>query len=361
VRACTRTVLIVAVLVGASVLALRASIANESGQAATADPNAGGNSKCYVCHPTLKTEEITTQHLAADVTCDECHGASTEHMHDEMLMTQPDLLFGRSEVIAMCSNPTCHAPGEGRIEYGLQDHMDPAKVQAFHKEWLGRIRPNGRAIGRHPICTDCHGTHNLDEPVIQGEQQAGEWLALFNRADLTGWQATDASAWTVQRRSLTGRLDAPGKAIDLLTQATFDNYLLAVTFRAQWPVRAGLWLRHTPASPGPRVEIMDRDAPPAFTGSLFLPGRGLALTNLRRELTDREGWNTLSVKVEGRKIQVWLNGEEIGAVLAEGPEEGRIGIHLEAQADAKAAEIQIREVQVQRLPKDKPPENRRDQ
>ena len=86
-------------------------------------------------------------------------------------------LFGRSEVSAMCSNRTCHAPGEGRIEYGLQDHKDPAKVQQFHDEWLGRVRPNGRAITKQPICTDCHGTHRIDRAAkdekfeARGEQK----------------------------------------------------------------------------------------------------------------------------------------------------------------------------------------------
>jgi hypothetical protein len=332
--------------------ALAARVANESDVTAPPPADTGGNSKCHVCHPTLKTEEITVQHLAASVTCDECHGTSTEHMHDEMLMTPPDLLFGRSEINAMCSNPSCHAPGEGRREYGVQDHNDPAQVQKFHEEWLGRIRPNGRAVTPQPVCTDCHGTHNLDEPVTKdSEEQAGDWIGLFNGADLTGWQTTDASVWTVGQRSLTGRLGSPDRSAGVWTQASFDDYLLAVTFRAQWPVRAGIWLRHSPAAPGPRVEIGDAESPQAFTGSICLPGQGIVLANLRRDLTDRESWNTLSVKVESRRVQVWLNGEEIGAATIEGPSEGRIGIHLEPAPGARAAEIQIREIQVKQLSK----------
>jgi hypothetical protein len=59
------------------------------------------NSKCYVCHPDMKTEELTTDHLDMDVTCDECHGASIEHMHDEMLdQTRPFVrtVGGREDV-----------------------------------------------------------------------------------------------------------------------------------------------------------------------------------------------------------------------------------------------------------------------
>lgn len=349
-RAHTRIIPAMAVVCGLLLAALTSSLADESNETATSQQT-GGNAKCYVCHPTLKTEEITTQHLAVDVTCDGCHGASTEHMHDEMLMTPPDLLFGRSEVIAMCSDPSCHAPGEGRTEYGLQDHKDPAKVREFHDEWLGRSRPNGRAITKHPICTDCHGTHNLDEPIAQDRQPEGEWAALFNGIDLAGWQAANPSAWTVNRRSLIGRLEASNQSADIWTRASFENYLLAVTFRADWPIRAGCWLRHTAAAPGPRVEIGDMQDPRAYTGSLRLPGQGLALANLREDLIDRESWNTLAVRVEDRRIQVWLNGEEIGAALSNGPEKGRIGIHLESQTGTNATEIQIREIQVRELGK----------
>ena len=102
---------------------------------------------------------------------------------------------------------------------------------------------------------------------------------------------------------------------------------------------------------GPRVEIFDSDDPPAYTGSLYLSGRGYALTNLRKDLTDRETWNTLSMRVEGRRIQVWLNAAEVGAALIEGPDEGQIGIHLESAPDPNAGEIQIREIQVKKLPK----------
>jgi hypothetical protein len=345
------TIAICGVLLAA---ALTVSPAQETGQTPPGSPETGGNSKCYVCHPTMKAEAITVDHLAMDITCDQCHGPSIEHMHDEMLMTEPDLLFGRSEVERMCSDPSCHAPRDDRATYGLQDHKDPAKVKAFHDEWLGRTRPNGRAIMKNPVCTDCHGTHNLDEPLrSDDEEQAAEWTTLFNGENLTGWQSSGSTAWTVRRGRLIGKLQAGAKPVDLLTGEAFDNYLLAVTFRAEWPVRAGLWLRHTPNDPGARVEIFDHDHPLAFTGSIRLPGKGLALVNLRKDLTDRESWNTLSVRVEDGRIQVWLNAEEVGALVAKGPEKGKIGIHLETGPGANVTEIEVREVLVKKLPRSK--------
>ncbi len=316
----------------------------------------GGNSKCYVCHPDLKTEELTMSHLEMDVTCDECHGLSTEHMHDEMLMTQPDLLFGRAEVNKMCSDPSCHKPGGERFVYGLADHIDPVAVDAFFKKWRGRMRPNGRAVTHDSVCTDCHGTHNITEPINPSkDEQDVEWITAFNGRDLAGWQPSGSASWSVKRGRIIVRPGANGEGGVLWTKAEYEDYLLAVTFQATWPIHAGIWLRGVGAEQGSergaRIEIFDSKKPMAFTGSVYVLGKGLALVNLREGLVDEEGWNTLSVRVEGDRIQVWLNGEEIGVVRVTGTEKGKIGLYIEGQPASKSTELQIREVQIQRLTK----------
>ncbi|MEJ2701831.1 MAG: DUF1080 domain-containing protein [Sedimentisphaerales bacterium] len=313
-----------------------------------------GNSKCYVCHPGMKTEELTTSHLEMGVTCDECHGASTAHMHDEMLMTEPDLLFGRSEVPRMCSNPTCHKPGGGRQIYSREDHKNQEAVEAFFQKWKGHMRPNGRSVNAASVCTDCHGTHNISEPInpqSEGEQAAA-WIAAFNGRDLSGWKASSSSHWTVKSGRLTATTPENRQGDTIWTGAVYENYLLAVTFRADWPVHAGIWLHGDGSKRGPRIEIFEptqTSGPKAYTGSVWVPGKGLALANLNGDLIDRESWNTLSVKVEGDKVQVWLNAEEIGSVRVAGPSKGRIGLYIGKPPASKSAELSVREVLVQKL------------
>ena len=299
----------------------------------------GDNGKCYVCHPAMKTEELTTVHLEMDVTCDACHGASTEHMHDEMLMTKPDLLFGRSQVRKMCSNPTCHKPGSERRVYSRQDHMDSEAVEVFFEKWTGRMRPNGRNITPDSICTDCHGTHNISEPLkTVSEDEQLQWVTLFNGRDLKGWRPSGADSWSIK----AGRIVGTGGA--LWSEESYEDYLLAITFRAAWPIHAGIWTRGEASG---RVEIFE--SKPAFTGSILVPGKGLALVNLREDLEDRESWNTISIKVEGDSTQVWLNAEEIGLVRVGGPAKGKVGLYISRRADAKPAELIIREVLIQKL------------
>ncbi|MBW8040980.1 MAG: DUF1080 domain-containing protein [Planctomycetes bacterium] len=334
----------------ASACVLAVCFASEPQAEKSTSEKSGGNSKCYVCHASLKTEDITTIHLDMDITCDQCHGPSIEHMHDEMLMTKPDLLFGRAEVQKMCSNPMCHKPGGDRSVYGRQDHMDHEAVKAFLKKWLHRVRPNGRFITSKAVCTDCHGTHNIVKDVAtESQEQSTNWITAFNGRDLTGWRPSGDISWEVKHGRLVAAVKPNGKGGTLWTDAVYEDYLLSVTFRATWPIHAGIWLRAAGTERGPRVEIFENHKASAFTGSLWVPGKGLALTNLRQDLVDRQSWNTISVKVRGKRFQVWLNGEEVGAIWVSGPAKGNIGLHIETHPRYKAAELYVREVLIQKL------------
>jgi len=326
-------------VVAALSLTLTACLGDKGEQQITsANQGDSTNSLCYVCHVDLRTEQITTVHLKGGITCDKCHGPSTEHMHDEMLMTKPDILFGRTEVGRMCQ--TCH-----------QGHKNPEVVERFRKKWLGRARPNGRTISASSVCTDCHGTHNIvKESSSPAETEAGgDWVGLFNGVDLSNWQVSGDASWQVSRGSLIGRTIPSGVGGDLLSKEIYDDYLLAVTFRADWPSRAGIWLAWMEGAAGPRIEIFESQQPLAFTGSVLLSGKGLALANFREDLVDREGWNTISAKLEGERVVVWLNGEEIGAVRLGKTSKGRVGIHIEGGKNCTSSRLTVREVQIRRL------------
>ncbi len=123
-----------------------------------------------------------TDHLPPDITCDVCHGASTEHVHDEMLMTKPDLLFSRSEVRRMCSR--CHTIGEEGQLFSIEDHSNPNAVKSFLRRWAGRMRPNGRNVSEDSVCTDCHGTHNISKPLKVASE--GERIRIWLNSEEIG-------------------------------------------------------------------------------------------------------------------------------------------------------------------------------
>jgi len=106
------------------------------------------NSMCIICHMDFDDEAITADHIWEGITCAHCHGTSVAHMHDETMMTSPDILYGRSEVEGLCQ--LCHQP-----------HENPSAVEVFREKWAGKKRENGRGINSESICTDCHGLHTI--------------------------------------------------------------------------------------------------------------------------------------------------------------------------------------------------------
>jgi hypothetical protein len=123
--------------------------ADEADESATIDPMSV-NAACYVCHMTFIREELSRMHLPEKITCIDCHGLSAAHANDENIgATPPDVTFEREEVDGSCRE--CH-----------EDHDAPgAEVVARFVE---------RALTDHrPICTDCHGTHKIEQTKEDGD------------------------------------------------------------------------------------------------------------------------------------------------------------------------------------------------
>ena len=253
-------------------------------------------------------------------------------MHDEMLMTKPDRLFGRAEVESMCRS--CHGP-----------HRKAAAVERFRKKWLGRARPNGRTIAQDSVCTDCHGTHNIVRKNSQGstDRAGDQWTELFDRENLDNWDVSGDSVWTVRQSSIfaiPGRTNRPGR---LLSRLVYRDYLLAVTFRAEPPIRAWLLVGAEAGGDGLQVVLLDSDHQATPPGSLLDETGRAVMRSLRPELFAAEGWNTISVAVQGGRIRIWLNGEQVGSVNA-GRAAGKVGLYVAPGSAGANGHLQVREV-----------------
>jgi len=124
-------------------------------------PAAACNAECVLCHKDFKTEELAARHADAGIGCIGCHGTSAAHVHDDLNLTPPDVLYGRTEVMPFCTK--CH------LTHGASLARD-----AFFRTWQGKRRPNGRLILENAICTDCHGTHVVLPPDKKAELQTGQ-------------------------------------------------------------------------------------------------------------------------------------------------------------------------------------------
>ena len=304
-------------------------------------PRPKDNSFCHVCHDGLQKELITKVHAKEDILCVDCHGPSTLHMEDEMLMTKPDVLLGRSEVEPFCRQ--CHGP-----------HEEPDEVEEFREKWKGRDLPNGRVVSSRSICTDCHGTHNIggkaaDRKKTTEGQQKANWVTLFNGKDLSGWKPTGDAKWTVEGGNLVGTQgenNAPG---DLLTEAVYKDFLLAVTYRAEWPCNTGVWFRYQSPGQAYQADILEYKDPVCYSGSLYCPGKKFLALNTDKGLVDRDGWNTISVRAEGDHIQIWINGHQVADVHDDSSDAGHIGFQVHPGDAFGAMKIIVSEAKIQPL------------
>jgi len=134
-----------------------------------------------------------------------------------------------------------------------------------------------------------------------------------------------------------------------LTESLYRDYLLSVTFKAEGILHAGIQLCFSKQNPGPRIEIFQGEQNQAFTGSLWIPERGLALLNIRKDLYTNQGWNTISARVEENKVHIWLNGEEIGLVRLNAPTKGKIGLHIDGHNSHNKAKLRVHEILIKPL------------
>lgn len=105
------------------------------------------NAACYVCHVPLVREEISAVHLAAKVTCIECHGLSAAHANDEDVgATPPDVTYQRCQVNPSCRE--CHKEHDAKPEDVVARWVEAGSSKA-------------------PVCTDCHGNHRIEEPQLE--------------------------------------------------------------------------------------------------------------------------------------------------------------------------------------------------
>ena len=57
---------------------------------------AADNSRCHVCHINYSDEALAVTHARANISCEQCHGASDAHCSDEDNITPPDIINNNS-------------------------------------------------------------------------------------------------------------------------------------------------------------------------------------------------------------------------------------------------------------------------
>jgi len=195
-------------------------------------------------------------------------------------------------------------------------------------------------MGCKSMCSTC--------PFGKDKVPAG-FSKLFNGKDLTGWETSGGATWAVEDGQLIGTQGpnyAPG---DLFTQAGYDDFLLTVTYRTEWPCNSGVWFRYQSPQVAYQADILEYKNPVAYSGTLYCPGKMFLAINDDPKLIDREGWNTIKVQAEGDHVQIWLNGRQVADVHDDTTTSGKIGFQVHPGDEFGPMKIVVKEMLIKEL------------
>ncbi len=172
---------------------------------------------------------------------------------------------------------------------------------------------------------------------------------LFNGKDLTGWKAEGGARWQVKDGLIVGRQGPNNEAGDLLTEKSFEDLELKVTFKIVWPANTGVWYRYQSAKQAYQADILEYQDPFALTGSLYCTGKMFLEVNTDETLVNRDDWNTIVIRAKGDRHQVFLNGHKVADVRDDTSDRGRIGFQIHAGDQFGKMRVLIRQVDVREL------------
>ena len=148
-------------------------------------------------------------------------------------------------------------------------------------------------------------------PACAGTRPAGStaeegFTSLFDGRSLDGWRRHETvpesdvgGKWEVVDGALTGDQDPPGRGGFLITSGTYDDYVLRLEAKLDYPVDSGIFLRMGDDGKSHQVTLDFR--PGGDIGAIYLPWtQGSVEKNPEGvQAFDADGWNDLEVRVEG--------------------------------------------------------------
>jgi len=181
------------------------------------------------------------------------------------------------------------------------------------------------------------------------DKSEAELIEIFNGRDLNGWKTVGGAEWTVENGVLIGTQGDNFAAGDLLTEMTYKDFLLTVSYRVEWPCNSGVWFRYQSPNKTYQVDILEYEKPECYAGTLYCPGKMFLSMNTDKTLVNRDGWNTVSVRAEGNHIQIWLNGRQVADVRDETSDSGHIGFQIHPGEVFGPMKLFVREASLQIL------------
>lgn len=159
--------------------------------------------------------------------------------------------------------------------------------------------------------------------------QTPKMRKIFNGRNLKGWVVPKNNVWwSADKGVLFVKSSAEKKGSNLWTKKSYGDFIFQTEFlMGDGTVDSGIFLH----SANDQIQIgMSGSLKRDMTGSPYIPKLKYPVEAKGVEAVLKpKNWNTLKIKVVGKRYIVWLNGVEVMAYTSENmPTSGPIGIQL---------------------------------
>jgi hypothetical protein len=136
--------------------------------------------------------------------------------------------------------------------------------------------------------------------------------SLFNGKDLTGWKVYGTEKWYVEEGLLVCESGPDKKYGYLATERFYKNFDLKLEFKQEANGNSGVFFRST--IEGTKISGWQCEVAPQGkdTGGIYESyGRGWLkqIPDEKENILKPGEWNKMRIRVEGDRVQTWLNGE----------------------------------------------------
>ncbi len=175
------------------------------------------------------------------------------------------------------------------------------------------------------------------------------WQPLFNGTNLDRWTEVGGAKWTVQDGMLIGEQGPGGKAGELLTEAEYDDFVLRLAFKVNWPANSGVWFRYQSPQVAYQADILEYTNPVAWSGTFYCTGKMFLAVNEDESLVNRDGWNTLEIWAKGDHVKIRLNEQLVADVHDNTTDHGKIGFQIHQGDQFNDMKIWVRNIRIRPL------------
>lgn len=162
--------------------------------------------------------------------------------------------------------------------------------------------------------------------TLTSAEQAGGWRLLFDGRTTAGWRGYRATTMPAGWQVVDGALTRVAPGGDIVTDAEFEDFELALDWKVGPAGNSGVFYRATEGTAAiyenaPEMQVLDDEGHADGKSPLTSAGAAYGLYAAPRGVVKPAGeWNAARLVVKGDYVEHWLNGKRLLAYELGSPE-----------------------------------------